>query len=81
MSPLTQVNKLIDEEEENSTGGSLTGPLDTVLNECNKCAELLFSSILNKKDKADRIRNALNVIDRFRSVRKWNVYHRLMHLN
>ncbi|KAL5250398.1 hypothetical protein ACHWQZ_G016208 [Mnemiopsis leidyi] len=63
---LQKVNKLIDEEEENSTGGSLTGPLDTVLNECNKCAELLFSSILNKKDKADRIRNALNVIDRFR---------------
>ena len=63
---ITQVNRLIDEEEENSTGGSLTGPLDTVLNECNKCAELLFSSILNKKDKADRIRNALNVIDRFR---------------
>ena len=64
------MNRLIDEEEENSTGGSLTGPLDTVLNECNKCAELLFSSILNKKDKADRIRNALNVIDRFRFGRR-----------
>lgn len=33
---------MIDKEEEKATGGSLTGPLDTVLNECNGCAENLF---------------------------------------
>eukprot|EP00116_Pleurobrachia_bachei_P016102 sb/3476364/ len=60
------VNSCKDEEETKTTGGSLTTPLDVVVKECNRRAAELFSSILDKKDKADRIRNALNVIERFR---------------
>ncbi|XP_070536873.1 exocyst complex component 2-like isoform X2 [Ptychodera flava] len=45
---------------------SICQTLQDNLEECNKNAGVLFEDVLNRKDKADSTRNALNVLHRFK---------------
>ncbi|XP_065187370.1 exocyst complex component 2-like [Sycon ciliatum] len=63
---LTAMHQLLLRNESMSEGGSLTEKLEFILKDTVKCAEDLFHDVLSRKDRADSMRNALNIMQRFR---------------
>ncbi|XP_031570659.1 exocyst complex component 2-like isoform X3 [Actinia tenebrosa] len=53
-------------DESECDGGSIAETLESILQGASKNADALFQDVLNRKDDADRTRNALNVLQRFR---------------
>lgn len=53
-------------DESNCDGGSIVEKLESFVQGASKNAEGLFQDVLGRKDDADRTRNALNVLQRFR---------------
>ncbi|EDO32546.1 predicted protein [Nematostella vectensis] len=60
------VQKKMLKDESVCEGGSIAETLESILQGASKNADALFQDVLNRKDDADRTRNALNVLQRFR---------------
>ena len=52
--------------ESKSDGGSITEKLEGLLDKSDEIASVLFKEVLERKEKADATRNALNVLQRFK---------------
>ncbi|XP_048576909.1 exocyst complex component 2 isoform X2 [Nematostella vectensis] len=63
---LSDVQKKMLKDESVCEGGSIAETLESILQGASKNADALFQDVLNRKDDADRTRNALNVLQRFR---------------
>lgn len=63
---LKSVQRDMLRDESNCDGGSIVEKLESFVQGASKNAEGLFQDVLARKDDADRTRNALNVLQRFR---------------
>lgn len=63
---LKNVERDMLRDESSCDGGSIVEKLESFVQGASKNAEGLFQDVLGRKDDADRTRNALNVLQRFR---------------
>ena len=68
MVAMQDFRKMIVAVESKSEGGSITDKLDGLLSKSDTIASTLFKEVLERKEKADATRNALNVLQRFKFV-------------
>lgn len=68
MVAMQDFRKMIVAVESKSEGGSITDKLDGLLSKSDVIASSLFKEVLERKEKADATRNALNVLQRFKFV-------------
>ncbi|XP_039766898.1 exocyst complex component 2-like [Ornithorhynchus anatinus] len=63
---LSAIHQKLEADGTEKVEGSMTQKLENVLNRASNTADTLFQEVLGRKDKADSIRNALNVLQRFK---------------
>nr|XP_002127048.1 exocyst complex component 2 [Ciona intestinalis] len=63
---LSGIHHKMQRDEGGRKNGNLTDKLESTLNEASENANKLFDTVLSCKDRADSIRNTLNVLQRFK---------------